>query len=90
MSAILAVHLLQRGGRLNVKRLFLHCLLTLPVKMSTAHNVPVWNTTASTEHMHLNTGLLVCAAVMRQKASGPRASQEKVLPHQDGAAERST
>lgn len=49
----------QLGGSMNVKHLFLHRLRSLPVKMSAVHNVPVWNTTASSEQMHLNTGLLV-------------------------------
>lgn len=59
MSPILSLHLPQLGGSMNVKHPFLHSLLSLPVKMSAAHNVPVWNTTASSEQMHLNTGLLV-------------------------------
>lgn len=50
---------LSYSGSMDVKHLFLHRLLFLPVKMSAAHNVPVWNTTASSEQMHLNTGLLV-------------------------------
>lgn len=58
MSASLSSQLPQLGS-MNVKHLFLHCLLLLPVKMSVAHNVSIWNTTASSEQMHLNTGLLV-------------------------------
>lgn len=95
MSQILSLHLSQLGGSMNVKHLFLHSLLSLPVKMSAAHNVPVWNTTASSEQMHLNTDLLVKWIIHKcscHEAKGiwTGASQGKLLHHQDFAAETST
>ena len=59
MSPGLSLHPLQLVVLVNVKHLFLHCAPFLSVKMSAAHNVPIWSTTPSSEQMHLNTGLLV-------------------------------
>lgn len=101
MSAVLSVHLLQLGGSLNVKYpfFFFFCIVCFLFQWKCqqwAHNVPVWNTTASSEQMHFNTGLLVkwiihtCSCYEGEKASGLGASQEKLLHHQDFAAGLST